>query len=399
MVEARIANSAARRLFLERHGLSGARPKSLVDEVNKLGFVQIDSIDTVARAQHMILAARRKTYRPPQLASLLERKRDLFEHWTHDAAAIPTDFYPFWRLRFERDGARLSERWRRVRRAGFEDEIDRVLGRISAAGPMMARDFEDSETAPATKGGWWDWRPSKTALEYLWRTGVLAIAHRRGFQKAFDLTERVIPPNHLSAQSDAAETVAWAASSALDRLGFGTPGEIAAFWATISLAEAQAWAERRLGQDLIEIEVEGADGQTRRVLGRPDVARAAAEASPASTAIRVLSPFDPALRDRRRASWLFGFDYRIEVFVPAEKRRYGYYVFPLLEGERLIGRIDMKRAGPGGVLVVRACWFEPGVKTGVGRIARLERELQRVARYSGAADVMFENNWLRRTAL
>ena len=395
MVAARIANAAARRLFLERHGLSGFRPESLIGEIDRLGFVQIDSIDTVARAQHMILAARRKSYRAPQLANLLERKRDLFEHWTHDAAAIPTAYYPFWRLRFERDGARLTERWRRIRRAGFEEEIDWVLRRIRDNGPMMARDFDDREATPAAKGGWWDWRPSKTALEYLWRTGVLAIAHRRGFQKAFDLTERVIPPNHLSTEADETETVAWAASSALERLGFATPREIAAFWATITPTEAKAWAEHRLGSDLIEIEVEGASGQIRRVLGRPDVMRAAAEAPPASTSIRVLSPFDPALRDRRRASWLFGFDYRIEIFVPAEQRRYGYYVFPLLEGERLIGRIDMKRVGPGGVLTVRACWFEPGVKAGAGRIARLERELRRVARYAGAIDVKFENDWLQ----
>mgnify|MGYP003700814477 CR=1 FL=1 len=110
--------------------------------------------------------------------------------------------------------------------------------------------------------------------------------------------------------------------------------------------------------------------------------------------MRVLSPFDPALRDRNRAEFLFGFRYRIEIFVPEAKRQYGYYVFPLLEGDRLIGRIDMKRADDR--LAVRALWPEPGVAMGKGRMARLERELDRIARFAGAAGgVAFEAGWLR----
>lgn len=397
-VMTQISNVAARRIFLARHGLAGPRPETLLQEIELLGFVQIDSIDTVARAQHMILAARRKSYRQPQLATALERKRDLFEHWTHDAAAIPTEYFPYWRLRFERDKARLAERWRRWRKAGFEDEINRVLTRVRDHGPTMARELEDAVATPpreAGSAGWWDWRPSKTALEYLWRTGVLAVSGRRGFQKAFDLTERVIPAAALAFTPTEAETIHWAGASALDRLGFATSGEIAAFWATITPAEAKAWAASRLGDDVVEIKVVSADGRVRTVLARPGLVDEAKAAPPASSAIRVLSPFDPVLRDRKRAEWLFGFDYRIEIFVPAAKRRYGYYVFPLLEGETLIGRIDMKRNGPGGPLEIRACWLEPGVKPARGRIERLERELVRVARYAKADGVTFLNGWLQ----
>lgn len=392
-----LPNEPARRLYLARHGLAAA-DGDLLTTIAALGFVQIDSIATVERAHHMILAGRRKSYRPRHLTRLLEKERALFEHWTHDAAVIPVAFYPHWRRRFERDRDRLTDRWRRWRRAGFEDRLDDVLSHIRAHGPVMARDIggEDDRAANRRDGaGWWDWRPSKTALEFLWRTGELAVSGRQGFQKVFDLADRVIPAGVLADRPSAAETVEWACATALDRLGFATTGQIAAFWETVTPAEAKAWAATHLGDDVVEILVEGADGKVRAMLARPDVMDAAAAAPAPPNAIRALSPFDPALRDRRRAEWLFGFSYRIEIYVPAARRRYGYYVFPLLEGARLVGRIDMKRMGPGGPLVVRALWPEPGVRFGKGRLARLERELVRVARYAGAEGVVYDEGWRR----
>ena len=146
---------------------------------------------------------------------------------------------------------------------------------------------------------------------------------------------------------------------------------------------------------LVEVAVEGHDGTLRRSFARPDVL-AQAEAAPEPPArIRVLSPFDPALRDRARAERLFGFHYRIEVFVPEAKRQYGYYVFPLLEGDRLIGRIDMKADRGAGCLNVRALWPEAGTRWGTGRRARLEAELDRVARFAGCETVAYAPDWLR----
>lgn len=392
----KLSNAAARRLFLAKHGFADSGD-DLLAAIEKLGFVQIDSIATVERAHHMILAGRRKTYRPPHLATLLERRRDLFEHWTHDASVIPVRFYPYWRHRFDRDRERLTARWRKFRRPGFEEQAADVLEHIRANGPALSRDLgDDSDGArPQGSAGWWDWKPSKTALEYLWRTGELAVSGRQGFQKAFDLTERVIPADILAKQPSAAETIEWACASALDRLGFATTGQIANFWETASPAEAKEWAAAHLGEDVVEIVVEGAAGDERRMLARPDIAEAIANVPEPGGGIRVLSPFDPMLRDRKRAEWLFGFSYRIEIYVPAAKRQYGYYVFPLLEGARLIGRIDMKRMGQGGPLVVRAVWPEAGVSFGKGRIERLEREIARVARYAGADGVSFEPGWLR----
>lgn len=391
----RLNNGAARRLFLNRHGLGpDGGTGTLIDLIDRLGFVQLDSVDTVSRAQHMILAARRKSYRPAELKRLQERQRGLFEHWTHDAAVIPMAFYPHWQARFRRDEVRLRARWRSWRREGFEERLDDVLAHVADHGPVMARDVGEEE-GRGSGAGWWDWRPSKTALEFLWRTGRLAVAGREGFQKVFDLAERVVPAGLLAAAPEHGETVDWACAAALDRLGFATSGEIAAFWETATPAEAKQWCAAHLGQDLIEVEIEDADGGVRNAFARPDIVAAAA---PDPTgAVRVLSPFDPALRDRKRAERLFGFRYRIEIFVPAEKRQYGYYVFPLLEGDRLIGRIDMKRDGPGGPLVVRAMWPELGVRMGRGRRTRLERELDRVARYAAADSVQFSDGWLRET--
>ncbi|MYE01123.1 MAG: winged helix-turn-helix domain-containing protein [Alphaproteobacteria bacterium] len=389
----RLSNRAARRLFLDRHGLCRPPPgEDLAGLIERLGFVQVDSIATVERAHHMILASRRRSYRPRQLDHLLERRRALFEHWTHDASVIPMAFYPHWRLRFRRDADMLRARWRKWRRAGFEARFEDVLERIREGGPVMAREFGGDRRR--TEAGWWDWHPSKTALEYLWRTGALAIARREGFQKVFDLAERVVPAPVLASLPTEEETLDWACAGALDRLGFATPREIASFWDTASLAEARAWCAAQGADALVEVEVEGAEpGRARRLFARPDICEQAERACAPPGGVRVLSPFDPLLRDRRRAEWLFGFRFRIEIFVPEEKREYGYYVFPLLEGDRPVGRIDMRRRE--GRLCVRALWPERGVRLGKGRLERIGRELDRIARFAGCEGAAFENGWIR----
>ncbi len=396
----RLSNGAARRLFLERHALSDdpSRRLSKADLqalIERLGFVQVDSINTVARAHDMILFSRRQCYRPKQLKSLLEKERSLFEHWTHDAAIIPVAFYPHWQLRFDRDRALLQKRWREWRRDGFEEKFDDILAHVRHNGPAMSRHLGEDETK--TSGGWWDWHPSKTALEYLWRTGALSVCRRDGFQKVYDLSERVIDDDHRGHRPSEEETIDWACSGALDRLGFATSGEIAAFWDKVSAAEAKRWCADRLGDGLVEVELETAGGKGHKVFARPDVVERARQAAEPPQRIRVLSPFDPAIRDRKRTERLFGFHYRIEVFVPAARRRYGYYVFPLLEGDRLIGRIDMKCRRDDGVLHVAAFWPEPKVRLGRGRLQRLEAELDRVRRFAGCQRLAFDDGWIRQT--
>jgi hypothetical protein len=397
-----LGNAAARRLFLHKHALAEppggpAKGDDLLALIRRLGFVQLDSINTVERAHHMILFARRPAYRPRNLALLHDRDRALFEHWTHDAAVIPAEFYPHWRLRFDRDAAQLRARWKSWRRDGFEEKFAGVLDHIRACGPACSADVGTDEAR--SSGGWWDWHPSKTALEYLWRSGQLSVTHRAGFRKFYDLTERVIPAAHRSHHPDPHDSIDWLCNAALDRLGFATSGEIAAFWDSVTPAEARDWCAAELAAGrLIEADIEEATGRLRRSFARPDLAEAAAAAPQPTGRLRVLSPFDPALRDRARAERLFGFAYRIEIFVPAPKRRYGYYVFPLLEGDRLIGRIDMKAQRDADRLHVTALWPEPGVRLGRGRLQRLEAELTRVARLAGVSRITWEDGWQRAPA-
>lgn len=391
-----IPNLRARRLFLHRHALAeapvgpatGAALEALVD---RIGFVQVDSINTVVRAHEMILWSRRQSFRPPALKRLIERDRLLWEHWTHDASILPVGLHGLWQHRFRRDALRLEANWRRWIREGYEAQFDNILNRIARDGPVGTADVGEGEVRG--KGGWWEWHPSKTALEWLWRTGRLAITRRDGFAKIYDLTERVIPEVHRTPVPAEAVTD-WACRSALQQLGFGTSGEIAAYWNAIGPEAARDWCRAAMARgEIVAAEVEGAMGQRRKAFIFP---RILDEEPPAPTArFRILSPFDPALRDRDRAEFLFGFHYRIEVFVPEPKRVYGYYVFPVLEGDRLVGRIDVKAFRDAGVLRVRGFWPEAGMKLTKARRSKLEAELDRLARFAGCERVQFLDGWER----
>ncbi|MVA57546.1 winged helix-turn-helix domain-containing protein [Agrobacterium vitis] len=391
-----IDNRTARRIFLERQGLSRPPGRALSRQgllalITDLGFVQVDSIGTVERAHHQILFSRHQTYKREDLTALLEQDRLLFEHWTHDASILPSAFFPYWKHRFRREESRILERWRTWREPGFEAAFEETYRRITEGGPALSRDMNEGDHK---SGGWWNWHPSKTALEFLWRTGKLSISGRENFQKIYDLTERCFLDEHLQAEVTHDAFIDWACREALIRLGFATSGEIAAFWNLVSPQEAKLWLETHRAE-LEEIEIAPADG------GKPRPSLALADRLPTLLAapepparIRVLSPFDPLIRDRARTERLFGFFYRIEVFVPEPKRQYGYYVFPLLENDRLIGRIDMKANRKAGTLDVKRLWLEPGIRPSTGRLEKLDQELNRLARFTGVEAVVYGDGWL-----
>jgi uncharacterized protein YcaQ len=389
-----LKNAQARHVFLQKHGLS-TRPSGqgkgadLAAAIDDLGFVQLDSVNTFARAHDLILWSRRQQYRTSALQNLLHRDRRVFEHWTHDAAAIPIASFPHWRMRFARDEARLASRWKDWRRDDFMSKAQEVMNRISDHGPCTSGQVGEGESRGS--GGWWDWHPSKTALEFLWRSGQLSVLRREGFTKVYDLTERVIPEAMRALRPDLQDSIEWCCAGAMDRLGFATSGELAAFWDNVTPAEAKVWCAGALADGrIIEIDVEAADGKLRRSFAWPDVMDQITVPSPR---MRILSPFDPALRDRKRAERLFGFHYRIEIFVPAAKRKYGYYVFPVMEGDQMIGRIDMKRDKD--VLRVTAFWPEARVRMGTGRVRKLEGALENAATFGGCDRVEYTDGWLR----
>lgn len=387
-------NLLARNIFLERQGLSAAPNRALGWQglqhlIETIGFVQVDSVQTVERAHHQILFSRNQTYRREDLTRLLERERSLFEHWTHDASVIPSAFFRYWKHRFRRREPIILERWRRWQGEGFDAAFEQTLARVRESGAVMSRDVKAEDHK---SGGWWNWHPSKTALEFLWHTGHLAITRRENFQKVYDLAERVIPKADYEAEVTEADFVDWACRSALERLGFATSGELAAFWDIIKPQEAKAWVDSHL-EELQPVSIMCVDGRQRQSYAFADRIAELMNAPEPPARLRVLSPFDPVLRDRDRAERLFGFNYRIEIFVPEPQRKYGYYVFPLLEGNRMIGRIDMKAERKASVLAVKRLWLEPGVRLSAGRLSRLEAELARLARFTGVETVDYLPGW------
>lgn len=397
MPDALLNNRDARRLFLHRHQLlcretGSGKGADLSGVLTDLGFVQVDSVNTLARAHDFILWSRRSRYQPEALNKLIASERNAFEHWTHDAAIIPMQFFPMWRLKFARDEARMKQRWSSWRRDGWASQFDEILGHVEKHGPTTSSDVRGD--TPASSGGWWNWHPSKTALEFLWRSGRLAISHREGFRKFYDLTERVIPEPFQHSQMHEAEIIDWAMSASMDRLGFATHGELAAFFDIATREEAKQWCiEAKAAGRLVEIDVEMADGTLRRCYSTQALLNSVSDLPEPSSRVRILSPFDPALRDRARAEKLFGFYYRIEIFVPAPKRQYGYYVFPVMQGDRLIGRIDAKREDK--KLVITAFWPEQNIKTGKNRITALQAELERIASFLKLTELSYLPDWLR----
>ncbi len=386
-----LTNAEARHLVLHLQGLTlpphiKQTPQDLFSLIDQLGFVQVDSIQWVERAHHMILFARNQTYRPKHLKQMIEKDRLLFEGWTHDASIIPCKFYPHWHHRHQRQEARLRRNFVKWQGKGFLDHCDQLLELIANKGAVRSRDLERS----ARKGPqeMWQWHDGKAALEFLWRTGRLAISARDGFQKIYDLGERIIPTADFDARVEHDAFVDWACRSALQRLGFGSPADIARYWDLLKIAEVKEWLERQSENTIIEVQVEPADKSgVRHLIGRGDLKELLSDLPKLPTRLRALSPFDPVIRARGRLQWLFGFDYRIEIYVPEAKRKYGYYVYPLLEGGRLVGRIDMRANRKENVLQVKKLWLEKGVKYSQGRKERLAGELARQARLCGVENI------------
>lgn len=380
----RISNRDARRLWLSAQGLA-ASPVGALDLpqlIRKLGFVQLDTIQVVARAHHHILWSRNQNYREPMLNTLMAKHRDVFEHFTHDASVIPIDFYPMWQRQFRRMEAKVRGwDWHR----GMLDAKGRnaIKDRIRAEGPLCTKAFDTKIEGPKTM---WRRPPHKLALDYMWYAGELSTSHRERFTKFYDLTERVIPKAHLSnVPSDEAQ-IDWLCRAALDRMAFGSEGDIQRFWDAADKAEVKTWVAEQ--GELVSVEIEGADRSWMSALAPGDIETRLADASAATSRLRILNPFDPVIRDRKRLQRLFGFEYTVEMFVPAAKRRWGYYVYPLLEGDRFVGRIEVKANRKAGRLNVLNLWPEPQLNWTGARAAKLEAELSRLARFVGVDEVV-----------
>ena len=386
MTPIKIDNKTARHLWLASQGL-GATPTGPLDVmamIRQLGFVQLDSIQIVSRAHHHILWSRNQSYREPMLDRLLGKDRAIFEHFTHDASVLPMEFLPMWERQFRRKKAQMD-------RSGWLKNLPDAAGRaeikdrIRSEGALSTHAFDTKITG---KKEMWSRPPHKLALDYMWYTGELATCHRVNFTKFYDLAERVFPHDIADKALPDHEQINWLCHAALDRMGFGAPGDIQRYWDAVSRKEVQDWIDTQ-ATALRPAKVETAQGDQIQVLAPADIEHRLANVAPPTTRLRILNPFDPVIRDRNRLSRLFGFDYRVEMFVPAAKRNWGYYVFPILEGHRFVGRIEAKADRNVATLNVLSFWPEPSVAWPASRRAKLEAELDRMRRFAGLERVVW----------
>ncbi|MEP3654829.1 MAG: crosslink repair DNA glycosylase YcaQ family protein [Litorimonas sp.] len=356
-------------------------PLDLLEIIKSLGFVQLDSIRNVTRAHHHIVWSRNQNYREPMLWDLLKDDRALFEHFTHDASLIPMEFYPMWRRQFPRLKEKFCGSWYTGSDRG-DGSHDAIKARIEREGPLSTRAFD---TKIKGKKEMWKRPPHKKALDYMWYCGELTTSHRENFVKFYDLKHRVIPSNIFSQNYSDHEQIDWLCEAALDRMGFGTLGDIQKFWDAVSRAEVKKWMEA--SSYIVPVDIQSYDGSWTESYAPADIETRLAKVAMPTSRLRIINPFDPAIRDRSRLKRLFGMDYKIEIFVPAAKRLYGYYVYPMLEGDTFIGRIEVKADRKKSVLKVHQIWLEQKTKWTRERADKLSSELTRLARLIGVKEI------------
>jgi uncharacterized protein YcaQ len=351
-----------------------ARAADVTGAINRLGCVQLDSISTVGRAHRLSLGSRIGAYPEKTVSRLLKTGR-IFEYWAHEACLVPIEDYPLFKRRMEH----LRERHWWGRKHDHDPEMkERVLDALRANGALPTRFFEGGGG-----GGMWNWKPEKRILEDLFAAGEVVVAGRDGFQRLYDLPERVIPRAQLEATVPSEDEFRRGyAFRAVEGRGALTESGIAEH----CRFQGGAKAMRPVVDELV------AAGLVRRVAvgdgGPPVVVPAAAEIDGAPAGGVLVCPFDNMVWDRAFLARVFGFAHVIEVYKPAPQRVFGYYVLPFLYRDRLIGRADLKSDRAEGVLRVRAFHLEPAVRQSGGLETALEKALDRLARVLGLERVV-----------
>ncbi|MCP4331918.1 MAG: winged helix-turn-helix domain-containing protein [Gammaproteobacteria bacterium] len=366
-----------RRIALNQQGLLraesfGRGKRAVLRAIERLGYVQIDTISVVERAHHHVLWSRVPNYSPRHLEQLVS-ERKLFEYWYHAAAFLPMADY-----RFSLPRMRQLNGERNWFKDGDRKLMHEILARIEAEGPLRARNFEDER---ASNSGWWDWKPAKQALEQLFMQGELVVSAREGFQKVYDLPERVIPDWVDTHTPSLDEFAAHLIDASLRAHGFATLVSMTYLRKGQQLRES---VKQRL-QDRVEagLLVSQPLGKSGAVYIDPELLEARAPRSVAQ--LRILSPFDNLVIQRQRCREVFAYDYQIECYVPQPERQFGYFCLPLLYRDRLVGRIDCKAHRNSATLEVRSVHIEHAV--GEDFEEMMSAALQSFARFNGCEQV------------
>lgn len=353
----KISIDMARQIVLRSQGLDGSwtlppGKEGVAQVIGRLGHVQIDTISIVARAHQHILWSRLPGYMPQMLHELQASDRRAFEYWWEYAAAyIPMSDYRYYRPRMRAFAESPRARSYICRNAEL---VKAVLERIRKEGPLGSADFEAPEGFK--RGTWWSWKPAKEALETLFSMGELMVAERRSFQRLYDLAERVLPPGTDTTDPDPKQALQFATRRMLLAHGVASTQDMGRTKKGRDAA-IEALKELAATGEAIPLEVEGLDGETCYALR--ETLEEAAEQAAQATGVHILSPFDNLVINRRRLQRLFGFDYSLECYLPAARRRYGYFCLPILWGTRFVGRLDPKADRERKTLIVRRLIFEP----------------------------------------
>ncbi|MFL6672822.1 MAG: winged helix-turn-helix domain-containing protein [Massilia sp.] len=380
-----LSAGAARAVHLAAQGMLQPRRRKatqgdVLDAIRRMGMLQIDTISVVARSPYFVLWSRLGDYDPAWLDQLLAAGQ-LFEYWAHEACFLPIEDYGLYRHRMldpEAMGWKYPAAWMRER----ADDVAQVLAHISANGPARSSDFERSD---GKAGGWWEWKPEKRSLEVLFTSGALMIARRHNFQRVYDLAERVHPAWDDSQLPPHADVQRQFALRAVRALGVAKAAWIPDYHRTRRPhVDPAALADEGL---LVPVRVEGWSEPAYIHPDHLDTARRAAAGGLPATLTTLLSPFDPIVWDRRRALELFDFDYRLECYTPAARRRYGYFTLPILRRGQLVGRVDAKAHRRAGVFELKSVMLEPGVRASERFTRDVAAALLRCARWHGCPGV------------
>jgi hypothetical protein len=376
----------ARRIALAAQGFTDPAPRGeptmrhLRRVFGRVGLVQMDSVNVLQRAHFLPFYSRLGPYRPELLdRAAYRRPRSLFEYWGHEASLLPVALHPAMRWRMARAG---DFAWKGVRRIATDrpELVKWVREEVAARGPVTAAEVEADAPRRRTDQWGWNWSDIKTALEWLFWTGEVTAAGRNGaWARLYDLPERVLPADVLAApaltEPEAARQLVAAAAAAL---GVAAAPELRDYY-RLPVAGFQAAVDALVeAGELVPVRVAGWD--------RPAWRHRDARLPRRVPGAGLLSPFDPLIWERSRTERLFGFRYRIEIYVPAAQRVYGYYVLPFRMGDRLVARVDLKADRPDRLLRVPAAWAEPGVAV-AEVVEALAAELWRLAGWLGLAGV------------
>lgn len=385
----RVEREQVIRLWLARQGLLAPRGRSLtraqfLDHLARCGALQLDSVNALARAHLLTLWSRFGQFEPATLDRWVYKEKLAYEFWGHEASILPLASLPGSR-RYMSDW-NPSGKWWEDRRAG-DALLRRVLKRIRAEGPLESAHFE-AEGGQAS-APWWGWKDSKMALEWLWRRGRLAVGERRHFRRVYDLAERVYPAGPTASRR--AYEDSWALIG-LAGNGIATARHLDHYMSAPRLmAPARAAVLARLlrAKRIVAVEVPGLAGPAYALPEHLD----GGLHLPAPRGTTLICPFDSLLWQRRRAEELLDFRYRVEIYTPAAKRSFGYYVLPILHEGRLVGRLDPRLDRQAGRLSIHAIALEPGVARTAGLERGLAASLRELASFVGAVQLELPEGW------